>query len=121
MRGFRGNRAALNQFSSRFGRQDLSQAQFQAVAEENGNYYRSEAAKVQRQSLPNWLKTPETRAIEKAKPQLRLITGGKAAAETTTAKVVAKKAAGKTAVKKTKTAKKPAAKKKAAVRTKKAA
>src|SRR4051794_21485197 len=60
MRGFRGSRAAQNDMAHRHGRHD--QPQFQQA---NGRYPSPQGdSSQQRPALPDWLKTPETRAKE---------------------------------------------------------
>jgi hypothetical protein len=65
MRGFRGSRSAQNQIASRFGRgQDYSG--FRST--HAGQSQNGPATGDQRTQLPDWLKTPETKAREAVAP-----------------------------------------------------
>jgi hypothetical protein len=103
MRGFRGNRAIQNQFSSRYGNQGTGTS-YQRPTE---GQKQGDGTARPRPDLPDWMKTPETLAAEKTsakaaapapapapfaqQPKLRVIEGGAAKTEAkTTEKVTAK-------------------------------
>src|SRR4051812_17442939 len=67
MRGFRGSRAVQNATSSRFGGNHGNTSQSQAETQENP----SGSSHHQRPQLPEWLKTPETKAREKLEAEQR--------------------------------------------------
>ncbi len=67
MRGFRGSRSAQNAFNSRFGRDSshLSQTPGQPSFHPNDQ-------QVKGPTLPDWLKTPETKAKEALQVQVKV-------------------------------------------------
>ena len=63
MRGFRGNRAKLNQMTARFGNPTIHSGNHSDTNSKKESLTQNQSEK--KTSLPNWLKTPETKAQEK--------------------------------------------------------